>query len=1135
MPRDFRPREKKGRQGATAAASPPTGTSARAPRPADDDASEDALLRGVEALGGTKADLALMRDTGSAPKPQVNDAELAQELRAFMQHENMPLAARGGGVEKGGKPGRGGGEARWAGGSEEKKRAAGVKHEAAQGAAAGAPRVADSGARAGAEKHAPVAPVAKGRQNTDRTRARQTPPLRAPHRATDTAAKATHMRFGGGGAPRSQPGSLVLRIEPTPIWTAVELPALGAARAPANVAEESVAKLQALGQETLEEENATYRRLGAGEGGKHVVLGSMSLSDLQFATTLLTSNKAATLSDRISAVTLLLHNSPIHNLKALETLMSMAARPSREESGRATRALADWLASGGGLGVEKLRYFCDQPELPAAAAALQAGASDALRMCTCVWTYEDLLKRTYFAFVQLLERQSHDTLQFVRKQAVTQAFVLLRDKAEQEHNLLRLLTNKLGDPDRSVASKASTHLMDLLHVHPAMKEIVLREVSDVALQSQRAPRGTTQPGSNPHATYYGVLTLNQTLFTARDAPLANEVLAVYFQLFEVCLADAETREKRTAVEKRAGDDSDGAAPPKPAKNRWRDAQRAQRAHGGGAPAENKTAADVDNRLLAAILTGIRRVFPFTTLDADALDKHLDALFRITHTHSFNIAVQALQLVFQVAVGAQRPDAAAVSFSPQVADRYYRTLYDSLLDARLAASSKQAMYLNLLYKSLKADTDVERVKAFVKRLCQVLNLQEPPLICGALVLLSELFRASPGLRTMVTEPEEESVERFHDAPEDEQQQRAVDTRARATLPARDAGYDGRKRDPRYARAGDTALWDVLPLLRHFHPSVCLNAAQLLRGERVTSSADLTLHTLMHFLDRFVFRNPKKHSGLRGNSIMQPALSGDAADSDVLVRRSHVPLAYMNSAAFWNQRADAVPVDQQFFHRFFEAKHKRAKAGEGTQKEAPARDEDASADESGGDELELSTDDEGEREIWKAMKRSLGEEGVGEADEEDDGLLDALAAEGEGEADSDGGGEGEGDSDEGSGGGESDEGSDGGDSDEGSGVDNADEGGEGDHGAPSETDDSEAHSADDDTAMFLEDDDDLVPFTDFAQEEANAVAGKKRGHGETESTSRNRGRAEQRRKRRALPEFASAEDYAHMLASDDEGDT
>lgn len=908
------------------------------------------------------------------------------------------------------------------------------------------------------EKPAQEPPKSKDRYAELRTGRKEAPkPRREP---VQPAGK--HMKFDGDKPHAVAAGGLALLVQPTSEWTSIALPALDvpADKVPKTVTDDAVAALHALGQQVLDDENATYARLSMGEGGKNVTLGSMSLSDLQFARTLLTSHKASTLSDRISAVTLLLQSSPIHNVKSLETLVAMAAKPSREEAGRATRALADWLASGGGLGAGKLHYFRDQPLLPTAAAALAKGTSQALRVCCCLWAFEDMLKKTYFAFVQTLERQSHDTLLFMRKQAVSQVFVLLRDKAEQEHNLLRLLTNKLGDPDRSVASKASTHLMELLHAHPAMKSIVLREVSETVLRSQvvlHSPTAEDAGKGNTHATYYGVLTLNQTLFTSHDAALANEVFSVYFQLFDVCLERGEKEEKEGKGEEKPRD-----------KKRWRDHAATKR------DLVNKQASDVDSRLLAAILTGIRRVFPFTDLDTTALDKHLDTLFRITHTHSFNIAIQALQLIFQVAIGSAK-DANGPQFSSQVGDRYYRTLYDSLLDNRLATTSKQAMYLNLLYKSIKADLDPERTKAFIKRLCQVLCHQEPPFICGALVLLYELFHAQPGLRAMITEPEDDGVEYFVD------QDKAVDGVPAA--PETRRLYDGRKRDPRFAHAGDTVLWDILPLRHHFHPSVSLNAQQLLDGDKVTSNADLTLNTLMHFLDRFVFRNPKKQTGIKGSSIMQPALSG-SADTEVLVRRGQAPLTYVNSAAFWNQRAEDVPVDQQFFLQFFQARNKRQGQAQDAKPQHPAEhDQDAPAP----SDDDLSTEDEGEKEIWKAMKNSIPQESGDELDEDDDdGVMDAL----DDSDDSDGG---------------------------------------------HIQDDND----DDEPGMFVEDEDDLVPFAEFSEDEDEdePTAGTKRPADDTEADdapkTKSGARADARRKRRALPAFASAEDYAHMLLSDDEG--
>ncbi|WFD37375.1 RNA-binding ribosome biosynthesis protein mak21 [Malassezia japonica] len=1075
MGRDFRPKGKGARK------APP------AQRDASDDdehnVADDVLLREVQALGGNKDDVALMQSKGGSG-PKLSDAQLSSELAAFMQQENMALPGKekprqeqGKNLPKDTK-----------GGKEQVKEQAKAKVPAKEQAKEQVKenKAKENKAKEHKAKEQPKQQPKEQPKEQPKAQKQQKPREKAhdSQKAQDAPARPAgkHMLFDGETPRVVEAGSLKLLIEPQPDWPAIPLSPLDVPpnKIPKTVQDATVAALHALGQQTLDEENATYARLANGEGGKNITLGALTLSDLQFARTLLTSSKASTLSDRISAVTLLLQSSPVHNLKALDTLMTMAGKPSREEAGRATRALADWLASGGGLGPGKLNYFRDQPLLPAAAAAYASGTSQALRVCTCLWAFEDMLKKTYFAFVQLLERQSHDTLLFMRKQAVTQVFVLLRDKAEQEHNLLRLLTNKLGDPDRSVASKASTHLMELLHAHPAMKGIVLREVSETVLRSQVVNHAGETGKGNQHATYYGVLTLNQTLFTTQDAAIANEVFTVYFQLFDVCLAQEEREEKEDKSKEEPRD-----------KKRWRDQQK------GAANRDlvNKAAADVDSRLLAAILTGIRRVFPFTSMEAAALDKHLDTLFRITHTHSFNIAIQALQLIFQVAIGAAK-DASAPNFSPHIADRYYRTLYDSLLDSRLATTSKQAMYLNLVYKSLKADLDPERVKAFVKRICQILCVQDPPFICGALVLLSELFTAVPGLRSMLTDPEEDGVEHFADADEDGET---------AAQPTQRSLYDGRKRDPRFAHAGDTALWDILPLLHHFHPSVSLNAKQLLDGVKVTSNADLTLNTLMHFLDRFVFRNPKKMSAVKGSSIMQPALSGDM-DNEVLVRRSHVPLDYVNSAAFWSQRPENVPVDQQFFLQFFQAKQKRA----GQDKPKPSADEevDTVLDKEGADEAddaELSTDDEQEKEIWKAMKDSLPTEDVDEEedDDDDDELLEQL----------------------------------GDDEDE----DDEDEDDEDDDGGRIEDDGDE----DDEPGMFLEDDDDLVPFTNFddedeeeeeEEEEKEPAAGTKRAaedEDEAAPASKNRKRAEQRRKRRALPAFASADEYAHMLASDDEG--
>lgn len=100
-----------------------------------------------------------------------------------------------------------------------------------------------------------------------------------------------------------------------------------------------------------------------------------------------------------------------------------------------------------------------------------------------------------------------------------------------------------------------------------------------------------------------------------------------------------------------------------------------------------------------------------------LNKNIDTLFLITHKSTFNISLQALTLIHHITTSLAPPASSTVS--TKIADRYYRTLYASLHDPRLASSSKQAMYLNLFFKSLKSDENGERVKAMVRRFVQIL--------------------------------------------------------------------------------------------------------------------------------------------------------------------------------------------------------------------------------------------------------------------------------------------------------------------------------------------------------------------------------------------------------------------------------
>jgi ribosome biogenesis protein MAK21 len=181
-----------------------------------------------------------------------------------------------------------------------------------------------------------------------------------------------------------------------------------------------------------------------------------------------------------------------------------------------------------------------------------------------------------------------------------------------------------------------------------------------------------------------------------------------------------------------------------------------------------------------------------------LENHMDTLFRITHSSNFNTSVQALMLIEQLAT------------SKHIAiDRFYRTLYESLLDPRLIASSKHALYLNLLFKALRSDLNIKRVKAFAKRILQIVTLHQPPFVCGILYLLRELEAIFPSLKTIITDPEENGEmegETFHDILEEGQA--FVKGPVSAALPSSNPIYDGKKRDPEHSNADKSCLWEVV---------------------------------------------------------------------------------------------------------------------------------------------------------------------------------------------------------------------------------------------------------------------------------------------------------------------------------------
>ncbi|KAK0730559.1 CBF/Mak21 family-domain-containing protein [Lasiosphaeris hirsuta] len=821
-----------------------------------------------------------------------------------------------------------------------------------------------------------------------------------------------------------------LIFEPRPDWHAISVDELPPGATGQGISQHSyaIANLKTYAESLLEQDTSAYSAIQS------------SRSAQKFMSTIMTSG---TLSDKVSALTLSIQESPVHNRKALESLINLAAKKSRGQAIAALGALVDLVGNGAILPADRrLRPFNAQPAL--LGSLLEHGVmswqqgqqlpGNLNRSHLMMWAYEEWLKSAYFRIIQLLEVWCSDEIEYSRSRALDFVFGLLKSKPEQEANLLRLLVNKLGDRERKIASRTSYLILQLLNLHPGMKAVIINAIEQEVL---------LKPGQSIRTRYYAINTLNQTILSTKEPSVADSLLRIYFEAFLSLLKndslgglDAADSEKKAAPGRKKG-------------MRRKHPYTDQQPHPDVTDHEQETT----QKLVSSLLTGVNRAIPFTTSNDSTLEKHLDTLFRITHSSNFNTSVQALMLIQQLATSKHL-----------AVERFYRTLYESLLDPRLLASSKQALYLNLLFRSMKNDADVRRVKAFVKRLVQILTLHQPSFACGILFLITEMKSIFPDLHALLDVPEDngDGDEVYRDVTGDEystvpQVPVALSTQQAFT-------YDGRKRDPEHSNAHRSCLWEIVPFLTHFHPSVGMFAANLVNRQKPLPKPDLASHTLMHFLDKFVYRNPKAGETKRGGSIMQPVLaSGSTSHLVVSSRVNARQQPIVNSASFWNLKAEDVSAEDVFFHEYFT---RIGKPGEA------ARAKKALAANAGSD------DEEAEGKIWEALVNSRPEVEGEEADNGSDMDMedyDDLDVDVDDEA-----------------GKMSDIGSD-----------ESDAGFEG-----------------------IFDDSDGVDGSDASEEDAEDDA-------EQEPSDERRRSRLNRKEMKSLPTFASADDYAEMLAAEEDG--
>ena len=337
--------------------------------------------------------------------------------------------------------------------------------------------------------------------------------------------------------------------------------------------------------------------------------------------------------------------------------------------------------------------------------------------------------------------------------------------------------------------------------------------------------------------------------------------------------------------------------------------------------------------------------------------------------SFNVAIQAYAVIFAVITKDQ---------SGYLGDRYSCALYRSLMEPNLDQCSRKAVYLNLLYKSMKADSVNKRTVAFVKRLLQVCFHQPANITAGVLMLISSVLKDKPDLRKelinnfnklAIENPllkEEDEEEKFYDQDDDDEEEakpvnkgksrkkqkksdesgdesdekeeasrKKVESNKNQKKSATTSGpavasswvhlrntsqeknklrYDALHRNPLYANADQAKPFELCILRHHFHPTVSHFTENLVQSKKIEYDGD----ALYDFnVKSFLDKFVYK------NPKKVTKADKKASQEQALFERSRRHLSQriqINGPGYVNQAETAVPVEERFIYNFLKNKSK-----------------------------------------------------------------------------------------------------------------------------------------------------------------------------------------------------------------------
>ncbi len=668
--------------------------------------------------------------------------------------------------------------------------------------------------------------------------------------------------------------------------------------------------------------------------------------------------KSGTFADKVSALTIEIRDRPKLALEYLTPLIQMTSTKNRKQSVLALNALFEVFTE---ILLPKNRSLMN---FKSALANHKTHSDNDLFESY----YEHLLREYCFRFIGCLQNGLNDDLGFFREKIVDLLGRLIDHLPSLYQNIFPLLVNKFGDKDKKLIVNLNTLLGKLTFKHITLALPLIKEIEQF----------TMRPNNPESAQYYAVNFLFAMNYKEMDSTTLIYLTNLLFKLFFHFM-----KTKKDLV----------------------------KAH----------------KITKVLLSALNKAYMFCKNLGEnfreTLEGNINDLFRLCHDSGFKIKVQSLVLIFQF-----------LKTTNSLNDRFYRVLYELLLDPTLKISTDLQLVFDLLLNALKEDFSLTRVEAFMKRLLQVASAAEPSFIITSLLFISKMLESHPAARSLfgfkddarATDQEEEKEEVFKDVPssDDEEskgqkkkpekkpEEKKPEKKVEEKKPTKNGEnsaikpkdiessqgksfsttYDPLKREPLYANADKTLIYELLPIANHFHPTVKKYATTLLNDLQNQSSVlsyqgnPLLDFSLANMLDRLEFKKPKLKLRTRGS---QPKKAKKMRMSK-----------FIDPISLESLKETDVRPEEEYFTKYFEQKaktqkpKKKKKAREGEDLEEEEEEEmDAFADELF--ERELAKDVDEDDELDMMDEEDERDEDVASEDEDYGEMLGQGSDDGEGD--------------------------------------------------------------------------------------------------------------------------------------------